>query len=407
MKIEKNSSFHYDLKIPSSKSFINRALILASLIPDEIIIGHVSESNDVLDLICLLEKIGLIIEKKRQDTGLELSIKNSFPACEKVSKEVVTLESGEGGTTNRFLIALLALGKNRYQLIPSGALAKRPMAQMWDILESCSVHLEKNSNPWPSIQGPIFVEKNLKIDCSNTTQIASAFAMILWDREQQVSVKTSDKSSGYFDMTLSLINRVKNGERKLMAPIDFSSLGYLVAYGVHIRSVLIPGIVALDPYQPDSVLIKLLRQWGVKIDFKCRGMSIIPTEIEGFSLDCSKFPDLVPTLAFLASYAKSRSVLHNIENLRHKESDRIATLLELLEAFSIEAHYDDYKDCLEIIPSRTIDKPVTYHAPQDHRLAMTAMLLMMKNSGGEIINFFCVKKSFPQLIESGAILPPK
>lgn len=409
MKIKKNSTFHYDLVLPSSKSFVNRALILGCLVKGAVRINHITGSSDVHALLRLLEQVGLRIEKESQAYGMDVVIHNSFPECEKRSEDIVELHSGEGGTTNRFLLPLLALGKNRYQLIPDDRLLERPMQSMWETLKKLGVKLitsEGVQSRWPVIQGPMQISEDLLLETSVTTQIASAFAMALVNSSYRVKVKQSEKSSGYFAMTENLIRRFQSGERNFVAPLDFSSLGYLVAYGVHINSIQISGVVALDPYQPDSQLIKIIREWGVEVQFKCHGMVVKPTAIQGFELDCSLFPDLVPTLAFLAAYAQSASQFKSISNLRYKESDRIEALLTLLQQFHVSAYYDENRDILFIEPAAEFTEAVTYISPNDHRLALTAMLFMMKNGGGEIENFECVRKSFAELLNEGAIAPP-
>ncbi len=401
MKIKTQHAISSNVKLPTSKSFINRVLILASLVPEKVKLSGVSSGSDVDELIFLLQKIGLDIECQ----GGEITVYNSFPACEKKVADIVVLPSGEGGTTNRFLLPLLALGKNRYQLQPKSSLLSRPMDEMWECLQACRVKVEKQDSRWPIIQGPLKFPKCLRVDTSRTTQVASAFTHLKVLSEFSLDITDAQCSHNYLRMSEELVRRFKKGERTFFAPLDFSAVGYLLAQGVHIAPTVISGLVALDPLQPDSILMKLIRQWGVKVGFRCSGAVVHPTPISGFTLDCRGFPDLVPTLAFLAAYAQGESRLQGIKNLMYKESNRLKELEKILKLFNVKFSYCGGEDELIISGGEASAPSVKYRAPHDHRMAIVALLFMLKNAGGEIENFGCVQKSFPGLMASAAITP--
>ena len=90
-------------------------------------------SSDVDTLLRLLGEVGLEIFKNKNS----VVIKNSFPACEKISDQVIKLHAGDGGTTNRFISQLLALGKNKYQLISTEKFKERPNQVAVDLINSC------------------------------------------------------------------------------------------------------------------------------------------------------------------------------------------------------------------------------------------------------------------------------
>ena len=137
------STFDKIINAPTSKSYSNRALICAAFSQNPVRIINLSDSTDVLTLLECLKKIGIDIQKKDN----EIVITNSFPECEKLTDETITLESGDGGTTNRFLLALLALGKNKYSLKTKHGMSKRPMDGLLNALKALPVNLsisEKN-----------------------------------------------------------------------------------------------------------------------------------------------------------------------------------------------------------------------------------------------------------------------
>ena len=91
------------VNIPTSKSYANRILILASLCPKEVSIKNLPQSTDVVKLISCLKKVGVLF----QEEGNITKVINSFPDCETDDDDPILLETGDGGTTNRFLLSFL------------------------------------------------------------------------------------------------------------------------------------------------------------------------------------------------------------------------------------------------------------------------------------------------------------
>jgi 3-phosphoshikimate 1-carboxyvinyltransferase len=276
------------------------------------------------------------------------------------------------------------------------------MDSLWDFLEEGEAlknHDEQEA--WPIIKGPINWSRLKKIECdiSKTTQVASAILMVSLVSNQDVEFSffpDSAGSQGYLKMTEQLVNRFKTGERCFRAPLDFSSLGYLLAYGAVVAPVTISGVLFIDKFQADAKLIAILQEVGADIKLGCNGLKVRPAALEGFELDCREFPDLVPTLLFIAAYATSESSFSHLQNLRLKESDRLYESLRILDLFQVQHSYNEQEDRLSIFPKQErTEKEVFYHTVDDHRMALMALLFMLKEQGGEIEGFECVRKSFP------------
>jgi 3-phosphoshikimate 1-carboxyvinyltransferase len=94
--------------------------------------------------------------------------------------------------------------------------------------------------------------------------------------------------------------------------------------------------------------------------------------LRGVDCDCSDIPDVVPTLAVVALFARGRTRLRGVAHLRHKESDRIATVAS--EIAEIGGTARELRDGLEIEGTLGPD-PGPLHGAEirtwgDHRLAM-------------------------------------
>lgn len=352
------------VKVPTSKSYSNRLLILGALKKTPFKIKHISSSSDTQTLIECLEKIGIDIIRE----GDEVNLLNSFPACEVNNDKEVILETKEGGTTNRFLLGLLSKGKKRYRLVPTKRMLERINDSEIKELEKLNIMIKKGIDSL-TIQGPGYVSER-EVICQGTTQIASGILMSY--QNEALCPKEIFASKAYLSLTQKLIEEAeKNNE--ITIPLDASSLSYPLALGLKISEQ-----VKRDPLQADDAI------WDYLENF--------PFEIEG-----SKHIDLIPTLVFMASYRKGRTIFSGINGLRAKESDRLSELKKILNLFEIDFVCTD--DCLSLCGAKEISHKVDYHCPDDHRMAMVAALFMLKNNGGRIFNYDCVKKSYPDFFE--------
>lgn len=392
-----NNSISEAISVPTSKSYTNRALILAALDPMECVIENISWSQDVLDMLDVFRKIGLMVEV--QDNTV--SIQNSFPTCETEMEVELELDLGEGGTTSRFLVAMLSLGKRTYVLNAQRRMQKRPMHTLYNNLSQLGVSittLSENSFP-VRLKGPIHstVDREVEIDCFETTQFYSALLLLTHKLPIKFRPQRLVGSKGYVEITQKVLKTFKY---RYTVPVDFSGASYPIAFGALNQKVNLMNCLERDDLQGDSVLLDVITKSGAGYFFDNTGLNIIPAkDLNGFELDCIDCPDLVPTLCFLASYAKGISKLRRIANLRLKESDRIEGVLNLMRQFNVECDYNTDLDELVICGRKkdSIYRSITVE--HDHRMVMSATLFLKHNGGGEVSSQEAVKKSFPTFFE--------
>lgn len=380
------------LRAPTSKSYANRALIIAALDPKPIILHDLPESEDVKDLIAAFKTLGLKIE---QD-GSRVTILNSFPECEHQQEDSIVLPGSEGGTTVRFLMALLALGHNTYQIPLKGRLAQRPFDSYLALLSSLGVKAELE-NEKVLIKGAISNTEQLEVDCSQTTQFASALMLIQKKANLEIKLKDIEGSSRYLAMTEKILADFELAP-EYHIPVDFSCLSYIISYAVLSGDTLVENAFEQDEFQADSILVELLQKSGVDISFSDNGMLIkkMNTLYEGFDVNGAECIDLVPTLIFLASFAKNPSKFRNIKNLELKESKRLSEMQKMMTSLNIEHHYNKKADILEVDPIQIEEKKaLILETAEDHRMIMVASLYLKLLGGGELYPYDNIKKSFP------------
>lgn len=390
IKIEKGLN-NSKINVPTSKSHANRMLVLAAISKEVVKISNLPGSTDVQTMLDCLEAIGLKIQRN----GHNIIIENSFPECES-SEELLTLSTGDGGTTNRFLMPLLAKGKRKYQMEMAEPMRIRPMDDLVNPMRDMGISIEKNETGY-LVQGPYTKPGKYEIESEKSTQFASGLLMAVSDLENyQIEAKNIQYSEKYFLMTEELIKKFKENN-EFHVPVDASSLGYAVASGLTLKTLEVPVCKEIDDHQADSAIFNILKEMNGKFDFEKGHLRVECGNLQSFSADCGDFPDLVPTLAYLASYAEGVSTLSNLEVLTHKESDRFSEIKNQLNLFGIKFEEKGFE--LRIHGSSKECEAVKYDAPDDHRMIMTSALHMMKNKGGEISNWNHVKKSFPEFFK--------
>ncbi len=398
-KIQPLLAFDKEITIPASKSHSNRALILGAVRGGNFKVHNISDSTDVTNLLNAFKKIGLQIEQ----SGSTVTFLNSFPDCEKVSEgDVIELHTGDGGTTNRFLIALLSRGKKEYKIFPTEKMSERPIEDLIKPLKKLSVNIVHNTVsdskiPWITLKGPasMYNTTKLEIDCSKSTQFASAMMLAFSKIPLQFEFINLHASEAYLKMTSQVIKKSLESN-SYTVPVDFSSLGYPAALAAVTGRVLITNCHELDLYQADSVFIEVLKTSGALVAFTPNGLEIKKGEkLKPVIFDVSTAPDLFPTLAFFAAHVDGVSKFLNLEILKFKESDRLQEMTNLMTAFGVEMQYSPIEDVLTITgSSQKKYQQSTIKPARDHRIVMAAALFMTKNAGGELYETDCVEKSF-------------
>ena len=120
--------------------------------------------------------------------------------------------------------------------------------------------------------------------------------------------------------------------------------------------------------------------------------------------DVSETPDLAPILAVLAAYSTGESVLYNVSRLRHKESDRLAAVEDMLKKAGIAWQEDGDK----LIITGGEPHGADFCSFSDHRMAMAEAVLAAYASGESTIDdMTCVEKSYPAFWKDFAALGGK
>ena len=337
----------------------------------------------------------------------------------------------DGGAPFRVLLSQAALRSGETQLFGTARLAERPHEPLIEALAEAlgpvGLTITRGS-PWPlTVFGidlgqhglPQAVQRSFRVRGGESSQFATSLLLAAAslaraeDKPWTVTLTGARVSEGYLALTIRwltvagfvctceadgvTIAASPTPERAkavlLDWPADWSSAAYLLL--VAWRS---GGRVAwLDPEspQPDRAILDLLRQVGLSVARASDGsVEVRGVARTGVSISAARCPDLVPTLAALASVLPSPSEFHDVHLLRSKESDRLAGLLALLDAAGVSASVSG--NSLRVEPQTDAPRPFRARTLGDHRLAMSAACLaILLHTSVELDDAACVEKSFP------------
>ena len=390
---------------PPSKSFMNRALIIAALSKGVSRLKNPIYCDDTKYMIKALKAFGVKIETTKK----EVKIIGSGGELKAPKKPIFV---GNAGTAFRFLVSLAVLCGDKVTIDGDERMRKRPIADLLNALKQLGVIVEsKNGYPPITIDGRNFKGGKATIKSNISSQFISSLLMIAPYAENpiELTLKGKTTSKPYLDITMEVMTRfgakIKNTEyekfvitnrskykpRNYYIEGDASNASYFMAAAAITKSKIRINGLNPDTVQGDIKFLSVLEEMGCKIVTGKDFVEVTGGYLYSIDVNMNEIPDLVQTLAVILLFAEGKSYIRNVANLRFKECDRLSALTHELR--SIGASVKEMQSGLMIFPcnqKRTLIK--TYN---DHRMAMSFAVAGLKISGIEIDNPDCVNKSFP------------
>jgi 3-phosphoshikimate 1-carboxyvinyltransferase len=324
---------------------------------------------------------------------------------------------GNSGTSMRFLTALVALGQGEYLLTGTDRLCQRPIAELLMALAQLGVRaVSKKGVGCP----PVCVHGGLtggraQLSGAVSSQYLSALLFIapLAPQGAEMEVTGELVSRPYVDLTLEVladfgVSYYREGYRYFQVPggqsylpreyeieADASSASYFWAAAALTGGRVTITNLSLESCQGDAAFPRVLERLGCRIISAPEGLTVEGGPLQGLQVDMAAMPDLVPTLAVLAAFAKGDTVITGVAHLRHKESDRLAAVAAELGKMGISAQ--ETPDGLIIHGGAPRGAAIDTY--QDHRIAMSFAVAGLKAPGMIIKDPQCVNKSFPDFWE--------
>ena len=412
-------SINATIQIPGSKSYTNRALILAALARGESSLIHASLSADSYALIAALTALGFHIE------GSEHLITVEGRGGERSSAKE-EIDVGPAGTTMRFLTAFCAAttsidrpdtialrGTERMHLRPI-----EPLTTALRALGATINFLGRDGCPPLSISSHNKLRGgHLQIDGSVSSQFISALLMVapLYAETLTLEVTGPSISQSYIDMTIQSMRdfgvdvvfdgTISDSSRMFIVPAgqqykcrtypiegDASGASYLWGLAAVTSGTITTTNVNPTSAQGDIKFSDLLQAMGCSVTTTQDSITVTgPSHLKAIDVDMKNMPDTAQTLAVVAACAEGATVIRGLSTLRVKETDRIAALHdELLKMGITTEQGSDY-----LVVHGGQPKAARIATYEDHRMAMSFAVLAGVVDGIEIEEPEVVAKSFP------------
>jgi 3-phosphoshikimate 1-carboxyvinyltransferase len=422
---------------PSSKSYTHRAIILASLAEGRSLLFNPLISEDTLATLSACSTLGAKITNFSsyiEVEGLAGNVSADFsPLIAGVERKPI-IGLANSGTSLRLLTSVAALGDKKIIFTGDESLKTRPMNDLLDALENLGVKTESTDGKAPITVYPGFKGGSTKISGNVSSQFISSILISapLSDEGVNLEVLPEFVSKPYVDMTIDIMDKFSvkvdaeedtkhNDCNKDVQPCsvvdfkvkpqmykgceytiegDFSSSSYLLAAcGIFGGEITVLNLFK-DSKQGDKIIVDILKEMGADIEW---GDSSVTIKSDGNlkaipTIDLSNTPDLLITVAVLASLAEGKTKITGIGHTRFKETDRIATTCEELRKCGCKL--EEFEDSIEIEgQTMDMDKEIVLSSHKDHRLAMAFILLGLKGYNITIEDGDVFNVSFPNFIE--------
>lgn len=404
-----------EIRVPGSKSYTNRALIMAAVASGRSVLRGILRSDDSYWCVQTLARLGAAVEVDG-DVATIAGVDGRWAASEG------PLFIGSAGTTARFLPGVLAAASARdvsWVLDGSEQMRRRPVGPLFAALRALGAQIADLGEPGAlpvRIAGSGLGGGEVTLSGSVSSQFISGVLIASPYARAPVTVRIADHivQHAYVMMTIDMmrdfgvdvehdpglqrmhVSPQRYRGRDLPLEADASTAGYFFALAALSSGRVRVTNLGSATRQPDIKLLDVLARMGCAVD---RGRDFVevrgPARLRGgFTISLKELSDQTPTLAALAPFADGPITITDVAHIRHHESDRIAAVSGNLRALGVDC--EEHPDGLTVRPGPL---PALHGARlpshDDHRIAMSMALIGTRVPGVEILDPGCVSKTCP------------
>lgn len=440
LRVVKCTQRHWRVSIPGSKSFTNRAIVLAALGGRPIVLKEPLLADDTWWGFLSLNQLGFQLDLSSLPSAVSIR-----PPKTKIKSpnepHAALLHVGQAGTLGRFLPAALL---NWQRVYPDSALthfmvtahdqlSRRPLEplisalnDLGGIIETDVAHVpgETQIKSFPLSVSPSHLKGLCRVDGSTSGQFLSGVLLAAAGSRNDCRVVRihSLVQPDYVRMTLQMLQDFgsvfeANDDLTLfkfhpcewtppaefLIEADASTACYYAAlacvFGIDVEIENLGS----RTLQPDFEFFEILKQFGFTVDIQDDRCSVFGsrqrTEIpKTLKFDMSRCSDQALTLGVMAIVTGIEVEVTGIAHIRHHESDRIASFCANCRALGIEVEEraDGFRVHAKLKRDQIVGDWPTHH---DHRFALSGLVLAAWASGVRVLQPTCMQKTAPSFIE--------
>ena len=402
------------IEVPGSKSYTNRALLVAAMARGASTVTGALFSDDTHYMSSSLRKLGVEVDADEKRATFDVRGNGG-----NIPVSSAQLYIGNSGTTSRSLVAYVSLGHGKFVIDGDEPMRHgRPISDLLDALTQIEVSARTQ---FDNGHLPVIVEADglkggkTRLDVSKSSQFLTALLLIAPCAKNGMEIEVvGNREMPYIDITLAVMEafgvqvinegykyfRIEGGQqyqpRVYHIEPDASNASYFFAAAALTGGCVTIQHLHLDSIQGDVRFVQILEQMGCQVTVSDAGITVTgPRQLKGIDVDMKAISDTSLTLAAIAPFADSKVTIRNIEHTRWQETDRIHAMVTELRKLGIPVV--EHQDGLEISPAPIT--PAAIDTYQDHRVAMAFSLIGLKARGIRINDPECVSKTFPNYFE--------
>ena len=425
IKSYKSQNLNGEILIPGDKSISHRALILSSCAIGKSNISNLLESEDVFSTLKALKNLGVKIKKNNQNWHV---YGNGLGSISGFKGE---LDLGNSGTGVRLLMGLISGCNSEVTFTGDESLLKRPMKRVIEPLIQSGAQINSVENRLPvTIKGS---KIPLPINFSSSLSSAQVKSAVL------ISGLTSTGTTNYFEpipsrdhtermlefmeatietsnfqdkwkISMNGLPNLKNIDLRI--PNDPSSASFpIVSALITKNSEIFIKEVLMNKYRIG--FLETLLEMGGKIDVinkrysngeKIADLIVKSSKLNAVNVPAERSPSMIdeyPILSMAASFAKGTTTFNGVEELKHKETNRIAEVVDNLNRLGVKASSTENKILVTGNDDKVIKGGIEIDSKLDHRIAMSFLCMGFLSREPIIIKRAqTIQTSFPNFYES-------
>lgn len=404
----------FDLRIAniaSDKSISHRSVMFAMLAEGTSKIENFLRAEDTMNSLEIVKNLGAHVV----DDGECITI-----ASEGIQESFEVLDCGNSGTGMRLFCGLLSSANGHFVLTGDKYLRSRPMKRVTEPLRAIGAKLDgrKEGDLAPlSIRGASLKAFDY-VSPIASAQVKSCMILAALRADGVCTFTEPELSRDHTERMLKgmgaeiQVDGLKTTISPLQKPLlpltirvpadPSSAFFFAVAAAITPNASVVLEGVTLNPTRIEA--FRALQKMGANIRYELKEDKYEPigdihvtyAPLKGVVIEenISWLIDELPALAIAMATAQGESIVKNAQELRVKESDRIATVVERLRLCGIEV--EEYNDGYKIVGSEL--KKASFESHGDHRIAMSFIIAGLR-CGMEVSDIECINTSFPNFFE--------
>lgn len=412
------------IDLPPDKSISHRAAMFAALHEGTSTILNYSAAADPASTLQCLQNLGVTMQKNDSTVIIQGVGREGF------STPVKPLDCGNSGTTMRLMAGIVGGAGLSCSLTGDESLSARTMRRIIEPLGQMGICIKARDNNF----APLDISRENELRALRfplpiaSAQLKSCVLLAGLFGDQETEVIEFETSRDHTERLLQLPCSREGSKKKIVSsancvipgqsyrvPGDFSAAAFWLAAGaIHPNAAINLPATGINPTRTGALDVFLQMGAAITLANKRKegfepvaDLAVSSSPLQPIKITAEQVPnciDEIPIILIAMLFADGVSHIGGARELRHKETDRLQAMAEVLRAAG--ADFAEHADGFTIYGDPKFKpKPASFSSYHDHRIAMAAAVLtLMGDHPSEVIHPECTAISYPSFWSDVSLL---